>query len=96
MTVDFTQGPPVPEPVEPEFVPPPAPPCEIHFKSGKVFVVDELDSWQWHDRGMFATGRFASADKDAGEQDLLIPNSSIDYVEFDFAAIQAPEVGPGE
>jgi len=65
--------------------PPPAPPCTIYLNGGPKFEVTELDSWQWHDRGIFATGRFRGAAADEPEEDLLIPTEAIRYIKFDFA-----------
>lgn len=62
-------------------------PCIIHLLDGKQFVVADVGAWKYEDWGIFASGRWRSF-YDEHEQDVLIPYSRIEHLEFDFAALE--------
>lgn len=82
----------VPEGVEPEQeagpvsgVSPNDVPCKITLRSGRTFIVPKVQAWAYVEQGIFATGHWQGY---SGEQDVLIYDQSVDYVELDFTALK--------
>lgn len=59
-------------------------PVQIHTPDG-VFVVDEVEGWQYMQLGIFAHGRWYA---DGPYKDVLIPFERIKHLEFDFDALE--------
>jgi hypothetical protein len=61
------------------------PPCTIFTeKQGALFVTD-VDAWEWHPHGIFATGKWAGTGK---EVDVLIPTGQILSITYHFDALE--------
>lgn len=62
------------------------PPCVITLKNDSEFHVTDVGAWQWHPRGVFATGKFDFSND--AEEDILFFTENIAYMKLDFQALQ--------
>lgn len=59
-------------------------PCEIHLKSGKVFIVPKVAAWCYIPQGIFATGHFKGY---SGEVNIIVNPDEIEYQQIDFDSL---------
>lgn len=65
-------------------------PVSIHTTSGRTFVVADIGAWQYQELGIFAQGLWSEelCERGVAPRQVLIPYERIEYLEFDFDALE--------